>query len=249
MLGAPHYHSDFFQVFKVLEGRGVLHIGNQSFDANVGGVFWLPPKTVHWSEDPPNPCPRMIELRFRRVARAPSAFALARLPHHIASDRHPEVLTCFNAIVREFSRQKPFWEWQVSAMLNEFIALLARAVEMQRAGENADLVSGYRVDAEGIARAVSYIHENYFRPMSLGTLARIAGMSVNRFGKLFRGMEETSPIDYLIEFRLRRAAELAAERRLTLTQIASAVGFSSVHHYSHCHKKRFGVPPSGRTKK
>ncbi len=134
-------------------------------------------------------------------------------------------------------------------MLNELIALLARAVEMQRNGRVSDQPAGYRLDAEGVGRAVSYIHENYFRRMDLALLARVAGMSVNRFGKLFRWLEGTTPIDYLIEFRLHRAAELVAERRLTLTQIAAAVGFSSVHHYCHCHKRRFGVSPSGRTKK
>jgi transcriptional regulator GlxA family with amidase domain len=38
--------------------------------------------------------------------------------------------------------------------------------------------------------------------------------------------------------------EMREERNLTLTQIAAAVGFSSLQHFSSCYKQRMGVSPS-----
>jgi mannose-6-phosphate isomerase-like protein (cupin superfamily) len=38
LLGTPHFHPDMFQTFKILEGEGMLHIGDQSFDAQAGGL-------------------------------------------------------------------------------------------------------------------------------------------------------------------------------------------------------------------
>jgi transcriptional regulator GlxA family with amidase domain len=124
------------------------------------------------------------------------------------------------------------------------ISLLARSLETQPPLGESTHVAGYYIDREGVARAVNYIVQNYYHTIELKQLARVAGMSINRFSKVFRAVEGTTPIDYVINFRLRRAAELIAEQRLTLTQIAQAVGFNSIHHFSNCYKRRLGVPPS-----
>lgn len=244
ILGLRHRHADYYQVFKVLEGKGEIEIGGQRFPADGGGVFWIPPNVWHSSRDPANQAPRIIEVRFRRNAKSSNSFPVARFPYTIASDHLPGVLSCFHEIVKEHTLRKPFWEWAASARLNELIALLARAAERRAEARPQSHAGRYRIDSEAVERALHYIHENYFQPVDLRTLSEVAGMSVSRLTKVFRALEGTTPIDYLIDYRLKRASQMMEDGSRTLTQIAEAVGFNSIHHFSSCYKKRVGVPPS-----
>jgi AraC-like DNA-binding protein len=245
ILGQRHRHKDFFQVFKVLEGEGEIEIGGETYRAGGGGVFWIPPNVWHSSHDPANQSPRIIEIRFVRNARLSSPFQVTKFPYHIDSDHLPGVLSSFHEIVKENTLRKPFWEWAASARLNEMIALLARAVERRSDAASQDHAGRYRIDGEAVERALNYMHLNYFHRIDLEVLSKVAGMSVSRLTKVFRALEGTTPIDYLIEYRLKRATQMMEDGRLTLTQIAESVGFNSIHHFSSCYKKRLGVSPSG----
>jgi AraC-like DNA-binding protein/quercetin dioxygenase-like cupin family protein len=246
IFGEWHHHPDTFQVVKVLEGGGELRIGHRRFPANAGGLFWVAPRVRHSSIEPAGQFSRLIEMFFRRNVPTPCPAAVRQFPSHIPCDENPDVLITFHQIVKEFALQKPFWQWTVSGLVNHMIFLLARHLESKSSRNELTHVAGYRVDREGVARAVNHIVENYYQPIDLKSLAGVAGMSVNRFSKVFRAVEGTTPIDYVIDFRLKRASELIAERRLTLTQIAEAVGFNSIHHFSNCYKRRLGTSPSGQ---
>jgi AraC-like DNA-binding protein len=246
IFGERHFHPDTFQVVKVIEGEGDLRIGPRRYQANAGGLFWVAPRAWHSSIEPAGQSSRLIEMFFRRNSSTPCPLVVRRFPSHIPCDDNPDVLITFHQIVKEFALRKPFWEWTASNLLNHVIVLLARSIETRASRKELTHVAGYRVDREGVARAVNFIVENYYRPIDLSSLASVAGMSVNRFTKVFRAVEGTTPIDYLIDFRLKRATELMAEQRMTLTQIAEAVGFNSIHHFSNCYKRRLGASPSGQ---
>ncbi len=244
ILGPRHYHPNTFQVLKVLEGKGELRIGPFRYPAGQGGIFWIPPKVRHSSVEPTRQLSRLIELFFRRNRSASCPVAIRNFPCHISTDDNPEVLVCFHEIIKEFAQRKWLWEWTASALLNHLIVLLARSIETQADSGGSTRVAGYRIDREGVARGMNHIVQNYYQPIDLKLLARVAGMSVNRFSKVFQAIEGTTPIDFLIDYRLKRASELIATKTLKLTKIAEAVGFGSVHYFSRCYKQRLGVSPS-----
>ncbi|WP_170113408.1 hybrid sensor histidine kinase/response regulator transcription factor [Ahniella affigens] len=64
---------------------------------------------------------------------------------------------------------------------------------------------------------------------------------------LFRKCQEslgTAPADYLRQVRLRRAHELLSQNQGSVSEVAYAVGFESLSHFSRSFKAEFGVPPS-----
>ena len=52
------------------------------------------------------------------------------------------------------------------------------------------------------------------------------------------------PTEFIRTIRLRRAAELLRENRLTITEISYATGFSSVSYFSRCFRNMYGVAPT-----
>ena len=62
--------------------------------------------------------------------------------------------------------------------------------------------------------------------------------------KKLTALTDTTPVAFIRSIRLRRAAALLQEGKLTVNEIAERTGFSSSSYFTKCFKKEFGVLPS-----
>ncbi len=75
-------------------------------------------------------------------------------------------------------------------------------------------------------------------------LARDVAMSrTNLYAKL-RNMLGISPAEFMRNVRLKAAAQLLADTSLSVSEVASRVGFATARNFSASFKKTFGVLPS-----
>ena len=95
-----------------------------------------------------------------------------------------------------------------------------------------------------IPRALAMIDARYVEPLTVGLLAREAGMGVSRFHEAFRRETGDTPAERLAATRLDRAEELLRETRLSIAEIALAVGFSDQSALTRCFRRRRGVTPA-----
>jgi AraC family transcriptional regulator of arabinose operon len=82
-----------------------------------------------------------------------------------------------------------------------------------------------------------------FRNITLDQMAAIAGMSVPYFCSRFKKAFDLSPIQCLIQHRMHHAAQLLANKNLSVTQVAEQVGYEDLFHFSKMFKKHFGLSP------
>jgi len=69
-------------------------------------------------------------------------------------------------------------------------------------------------------------------------------MSRMTFYRKIQSATGQKPTEFIRTIRLRRAAELLNENRMTITEISYATGFSSVSYFSRCFRTMFGVSPT-----
>ena len=103
---------------------------------------------------------------------------------------------------------------------------------------------GARGGADGrLSAACRYIH-THFREgeIRIASLAADAGLGVKQFTTLFARQYRVTPLQYVIDLRLRTAATLLREG-VSVAQAAEAVGFSDVYYFSKMFKRRFSLPP------
>lgn len=74
-------------------------------------------------------------------------------------------------------------------------------------------------------------------------MARRYGLSYASFRRSFKDMTGRSPLDYQIQVRLNRAAELLRQTPLSAREIAERLGYANAHFFSRQFKKRFGKSP------
>nr|NIS43722.1 helix-turn-helix transcriptional regulator [Desulfuromonadales bacterium] len=99
------------------------------------------------------------------------------------------------------------------------------------------------LDHPGIGRALREVLSDPGRPCTLDFMAGKAGMSRSAFSKHFAQMFGRTPMDFVKEIRLRRAAELLLTTRRPIKSIASDVGYHSRSHFSRAFKQTHGLHP------
>nr|WP_240529157.1 helix-turn-helix transcriptional regulator [Streptomyces antioxidans] len=85
---------------------------------------------------------------------------------------------------------------------------------------------------------------DWAEPLDLGAVAAHAGYSRYHFIRAFRGAYGSTPGQYLTRRRIERAEELLRSANLSVTEICSLVGFSSLGTFSTSFKRQTGLTPS-----
>lgn len=94
-----------------------------------------------------------------------------------------------------------------------------------------------------LKRAEDFIEANLGQDMSLMDIANAAGMSLFHFAKVFKQATRKSPHQYLTERRMLQARSLLHDGRLTIGEVASAVGLSQ-NRFGIVFKRLLGMTPS-----
>ena len=89
-----------------------------------------------------------------------------------------------------------------------------------------------------------FVHDSLERKIRLADLSSLAGMSPNQLLVAFREGFGTTPAQYVLEYRLRRARRLLRDSRQDLLTVALRSGFGSHSHFTNAYSKRFGHTPS-----
>ena len=73
----------------------------------------------------------------------------------------------------------------------------------------------------------------------------LANAGINEF-KLKQGFKQVfnnTVFGYLSDYKLNQARELLLRGNTAIKEVADSLGYSSVQHFSHAFRKKFGVPP------
>ena len=95
-----------------------------------------------------------------------------------------------------------------------------------------------------IAQTIVHLETCYRENVKLAELVCIAGMSRRSFLRAFEAATGSTPIDYLIQLRLARAAALLRRTTHSITDVAFEVGFQDSNYFSRQFRQRHGISPS-----
>ena len=162
------------------------------------------------------------------------------------------------------AEQMPLWIWWLIAVLllslialsgyilflrrqrQRFLAVMKRKTttpeqtqEEQIAEEQPSLNDAW------LQQAIEYVEKNIAdEHYSVEQLSNDLCMSRMTLYRKIQSATGQKPTEFIRTIRLRRAAELLREGRLTITEISYATGFSSVSYFSRCFRTMYGVAPT-----
>lgn len=126
---------------------------------------------------------------------------------------------------------------QLIAHLYLFLDYFVRSSSSAHLEKEEDPASRY------VREACVYIERNYQKSMTVADIAEAAALSRGYFSRLFHERTGKTVQEYLIEYRMQRAAELMLTTPLSIAQVANSVGYENPLHFSRAFKNVYGVAP------
>ncbi|MBB6570162.1 helix-turn-helix transcriptional regulator [Kribbella sandramycini] len=95
-----------------------------------------------------------------------------------------------------------------------------------------------------LRRARDTADRHFAEPLDLAALARAAGVSKYHFLRCFAAEYGETPMQYVTRRRIERAADLLRATNLTVTEVCTLVGYSSLGTFSRRFRELVGTTPT-----
>ena len=250
---AMHGHH-FSELVVVLSGSGRHVTEAESYPICRGDVFVLNGKTAHAFEDSSRLklCNVMYEpdqlIRpHQNLSAVPGYQALFVLEPlyrknygfkgrlQLSEADLTSVVTLLEALEREQKARLQGYQSLVAAYFMQLVVVLSRYYSASPERPTQAILR--------LADALSYLEDNYHRPLELAELADKANLSKNQFLRTFKKAFGTTPITYLAERRIQKAQGFLKDTLLPISQIAFDTGFADSNYFSRRFRQVVGQSP------
>ena len=101
-----------------------------------------------------------------------------------------------------------------------------------------------KFENELLEQIILYINENIFTTFNVEDLCDQFAISRSSLQALFKANLNIAPKEYISNLKLQKSKELIKESKYTISEIASMLGFSSIHYFSRRFKQKFDINPT-----
>ena len=171
------------------------------------------------------------------------------------ADEHPQELVnrkftipqsavpALQRMLRELDRMDAFSADMVICLLQQLLLELLRE-QIAPAGTKLRTTNAVNSENEIIRRAQQFISEHVREKLTVPLVARHVDVSPSYLTALFRKNLQISPGEYVRRIKLQESKQMIREDNMNFTEIAAALQYSTVHHFSRQFKDKFGITPT-----
>ena len=252
----PQHLHEFVELVIVVTGSALHRIGKLHYRLRPGDIFVINPRRSHGYEETENFHIANILIRedfFQKIhpsmaalPRYHSLFALEAASSgdsgfesrtRLEGEDFQQAIRWTETLEREAAPTTPGGWALAEAALVLLIGLICRSSDgPAEAPETA---------TTQIGRLLSWIESRAEQPIRMSAMARVAGMSERTLLRRFQEATGRSPLEHVIETRLRRARALLENSAMDLShdEIAWRCGFENGNYLARRFKKWTGVSP------
>jgi len=249
-----HFHESVEMVV-VAKGSGVQAICGREHQASAGDVFVINPGVSHGFSKVEglelynvSYMPGMLSIMGSELAQLhgyQSLFVLGaaqgdapfRCKLRLAMMDLAWASKLIESMISELASGEPGAEPLVRAYFMELAVGLARRYE--KSGET----QGYDGGLELAAKLASHLERHFLEELSFSSLSKRLSVSPRHLRRVFVKHFRQSPMDYLMNLRVRHAASLLESSSLRISEIAFRSGFSDGNYFARQFKRISGLNP------
>ena len=114
---------------------------------------------------------------------------------------------------------------------------------LMRSSAGTNIQKGSQLRDFYIHEALHFMEHNFQNDISVEDVAAVCGLNRSYFGKIFKQAVGKSPQEFLLSYRMAKAAELLKLTQLSIGDISQAVGYENQLHFSRAFKNIYGMSP------
>ncbi len=232
-----HFHQ-FFEIEIILSGEGSCMINGTQYALSSGSMYILTPADFHFlCGDTKLELYNIMfdetmidkELISQLFEKQDKKFLVLK------NDILHEIKVLVEMIVRERNTVDEYSENIIKNLLSAVINIILREMDFEQKGEETD---------NKISDALRYIYANLRSDPTLSQVAKYCGYSVNYFGKMFYEATGKQYKAFINEMKLNMAKRMLRLDNVTVQEVASECGFSSISNFYRVFKQIVGVSPN-----
>lgn len=233
----PHFVIHF-----VISGKGKFSIGNKDYSLEAGYGFVIPPdELTFYQADEQDPWTYVwVGFNGSMAGELIKSMGLSAATPVFRSDKDKELTKA----VMDMMEHNTFGvanDLRRSGQLYLFLSLIAESAHIEEKGE-LDKADYY------VRRAVEFILSNYCNPVKITDVADYVCINRSYLYTLFKHAMGMSPQQFLMTFRINKAAELLQMTDLPVESIALSCGYSDPIVFTKSFKQMKEMSPSSYRK-
>lgn len=152
------------------------------------------------------------------------------------------VAECFAALFEEYNAGGLGSDMMQKSIVYRLLAFLSRHHLSEGQSESERQMHSLMLSR--FNSVVQYVAAHYGEPITTRRLAEMCYLSEGHFCRFFKAATGKTPLSYINEYRIDRAATLLARTDTPITEIALSVGFSDVNYFARVFRGVRGCSPS-----
>lgn len=154
-----------------------------------------------------------------------------------------QAVSLLQQMLREQERMDEYSNDMIIAQLSMVVLTLLREAARPTTAklQTSNAVHG---ENEIIRQAQQYVGSHIREKLSVPLVARQVDVSPSYLTALFHKNLQISPGEYIRRIKLQESKQMIRENNLNFTEIAAALQYSTVHHFSRQFKEKFGITPT-----
>ena len=231
---------DYYVIHYCIQGEGIFQIRDHAEHIYPGDLFLIPAHTSNkYFPVPENPwCYRWVGIHGEAAEKILADCGLTREEFFVRYRIDEELENYFERIYTACKLKRDY-----SAMGNLYGLLDYLKNSVQRA--DAPALSQSELHFQEL---LHYVHRHYYQNISVASMALETSIDRTYIFKLFKKFKHTSPSQYLLEYRLKKACMLLMKSSLSISDIGLAVGFQNAAYFSRQFARQNGMSPSSYRK-
>ena len=235
-----HTHP-FTELFYVVDGKGEFNIQGQRFPVKPNDFVIINPQVEHTELSSPDGPLEYIVLginglsfsNLTPVSEGGHPFSFFNL-----RDEQKDILRYLNAMVQEATSQSMSYELVCHNLLEILLIKILRH-------QHFDLEVGKQSKAtKDISFIKHYLETYYHESIQLEDLASMTHLSRFYISHSFKKEIGMSPMEYLIDIRIKESKILLRTTNYSISQVADIVGFTTPTYFSKQFRKSTGISPT-----
>lgn len=237
-----HRHDDLVEIILICKGQGQYSIDGHQVKVRAGDLVIYNSSIIHDEITPPDSqlawfCVALTGVQEKGL-RQNALVSDSGRPIFPSGDLFDSIRDTCELMFDQLAHERPghvvTTHYMLQALLNQ-----ARLVINRGAGA----MDSSSFDEPLAQRVISYLDSHYTEPISLQDLSATFNVSAYYLAHVFKDCYGYSPMQYILRRRIGEAQSLLINTSLSITDIATHVGYDHPSHFNRQFSKYVGLAP------
>ena len=249
-----HWHEEL-EAGMILEGQARVVIGTEKRILGPGEGFFVNSEILHsiYSEGSSSCKLNSFVFHPRLVGGSPDSIIWQKYVSPLlnsdslkgaflqnGSTYASELLAAIQSVWQQCELKTPGYELEVRSILSKLHLILTQQLNHTQEVPSEKLLR----DSARIKSMLQFIHEHYGESITMEQISSNAMISTSETLRCFRSTIGTTPIQYLKQYRIQKAAELLSSTTMKIADIGAQCGFQDMSYFSKIFREQKGMSPT-----